>query len=171
MTIGIRSWRELTIEERVAAIRPLWLAGHPASYISRELGAGTRNVIIGLIHRHIKDGPRKKRVYPPRAVRRAAARLLKPVPAPKRLARPRAPAAVPLTPPPAEGKVAFLDLRSGLCTWIYGDPGAVPVARLMVCGEPVQFGKSYCAGHCRAVFIPVKSDGRRRNNHFGLVAR
>lgn len=175
MTYGITLtsiWDGWSTEEKVKAVRRLWVAGHSASYIRDALGARSRNVIIGLVHRHIKGAARHaspSHSRPERLGRPLIARLRPPRPraAPRPLARPRKPEAPTLIPPPAEGSVAFLDRHSGQCVFPYGEASE----RMLVCGEPIQDGRPYCSAHCRVAYVPIKSDGRLRNNHFGLKAR
>lgn len=59
-----KRWDEMTKDERVEAIRELLQRGFSAGAIARRVGAASRNVIIGLINRHIPDRPKTSRSRP-----------------------------------------------------------------------------------------------------------
>ena len=119
-------------EDRVGALKKLWLEGQSASQIAKQLGGGvTRNAVIGKVHRLGLSGratpsqparatfrpsrprPAARRPRPPR--RRAASRPSSPAPdLPSADARARM--------PDLPGTATVMTLGAHMCKWPIGDP-------------------------------------------------
>lgn len=133
-------------DDRVTALKSLWLDGLSASQIARKLGGVTRNAVIGKVHRlglgrAVPSAPsRPVRILIPRSPRRATA--------------PRAKTAIRHTPLPAPpegpGLVSSLAaLGVHACKWPIGDPKA---SSFSFCGRLAN--GPYCAAHKAQAFQP-----------------
>ncbi len=151
-------------DDRVEVLKKLWLEGHSASQIAKQLGGVTRNAVIGKVHRLGLSGraapsqpqrPVFKTVKPARAV--AAAPVI-------RRCEPVAPAAsapVPVARPArieAPGSATVLTLGSSMCKWPIGDPSSDDFT---FCGGRATQGV-YCATHAALAYQPQapKKSGR-----------
>ena len=136
----------LWTDEAIEILKRLALEGRSASVIAAELGAGSRNAVIGKANRiGIKlngDGRAPGPGGAPAGAQRAR---------PAAIPRPR-PA---WTFAPAEvgemRRVRFEEIREFACRWPLGDPGSGDFA---YCGLTPVEGRSYCAGHCRLAYRP-----------------
>jgi len=101
-------------DERVELLKKMWAEGNSASQIAKELGAVTRNAVIGKVHRlglssrttdagttEAPAAPSAATDTPPEAPRAKA-----PAPEPRRPAEPEAPAPAQATEQPTEDKPA-----------------------------------------------------------------
>ena len=150
-------------DERVELLKKMWSEGQSASQIAKELGAVTRNAVIGKVHRLGLAG----RATPSRPAKRP-----RPVSRPRlatssgssAVARPRmAPAPylalVPhLEPLKAEdGSVTtVLTLTDSVCKWPIGDPTDATFA---FCGRGST--GTYCADHASLAFQPQQPRKKR----------
>lgn len=145
-------------DERVDALRKLWLDGLSASQIAKELGGITRNAVIGKVHRLGLSG----RAAPSQPQRTATkpARPVGTLPAPLR--RPEAaPAGVAVAPVKATaafrceepGSATVLTLGAHMCKWPIGDPGADGFS---FCGRRTgaEADGPYCGEHARLAYQP-----------------
>ncbi len=163
--------------ENIATLRRMHAAGKSGSQIGKELGC-SRNAVIGKLHRlRIKDRDRplhlqktslpslcpiirsynhnplggnnkrrKKKPAEPRPISvspHAHGFKLNP-----NKVRPRG-KPKPVANMPSLGPVLFLDRPIDRCAFIADDPKLVPAAELLVCGESVKLGSSYCPAHFR----------------------
>lgn len=149
-------------EERVGALKKLWLEGQSASQIAKQLGDGvTRNAVIGKVHRLGLSG----RAAPSQPAR-TTFRTARPRPqvsapsAPRRIeaAQPR-----PAAPPPAPivdlpGTATVLTLGAHMCKWPIGDPTS---DEFSFCGRRSGEGTPYCVEHARVAYQPQKTRGGR----------
>ncbi len=149
-------------EERVGALKKLWLEGQSASQIAKQLGDGvTRNAVIGKVHRLGLSG----RAAPSQPAR-ATFRQPRPRPqvsapsAPRRIeaAQPR-----PAAPPPAPvvdlpGTATVLTLGAHMCKWPIGDPTS---DEFSFCGRRSGEGTPYCVEHAKVAYQPQKGRGGR----------
>jgi len=149
-------------EDRVGALKKLWLEGQSASQIAKQLGGGvTRNAVIGKVHRLGLSGraapsqparttfrpsrPRPAQAQAPSAPRRIEAAQPRPVPAPV-----AAPA------PDLPGTATVMTLGAHMCKWPIGDPGS---AEFSFCGRRASEGV-YCVEHARVAYQPaMKKNG------------
>lgn len=138
-------------DDRVTALKSLWLDGLSASQIATQLGGVTRNAVIGKIHRLGFSG-RSAASTPARLPRPPALR------SPRRETPPRAkailrPAPLPSRTPPAPegpGEVASMTaLGPHACKWPIGDPKA---ASFTFCGRLAN--GPYCPAHKAQAFQP-----------------
>jgi GcrA cell cycle regulator len=152
-------------EDRVGALKKLWLEGQSASQIAKQLGGGvTRNAVIGKVHRLGLSG-RAAPSQPARTTFRA------PRPRPAPTAQPSAPRRietalmrpnhpVPPTPqaaPELPGTATVLTLGAHMCKWPIGDPTSTEFS---FCGRRASEGV-YCIEHARVAYQPqVKRGGR-----------
>ncbi|MFJ6025801.1 GcrA family cell cycle regulator [Brevundimonas sp. NPDC092305] len=149
-------------EDRVGALKKLWLEGQSASQIAKQLGGGvTRNAVIGKVHRLGLSG-RATPSQPARATFRPA--RPRPTPtqapsAPRRIeaAQPRAltaPVAAPV--PELPGTATVMTLGAHMCKWPIGDPSSTEFS---FCGRRASEGV-YCVEHARVAYQPaVKKNG------------
>ena len=157
-------------EDRVGALKKLWLEGQSASQIAKTLGGGvTRNAVIGKVHRLGLSG-RAAPSQPARNTFRAATRPRPAAPAapvqapsaPRRIeavaprpvmvAQPVAPAPAPELP----GTATVMTLGAHMCKWPIGDPSS---REFSFCGRRASEGV-YCVEHARVAYQPqVKKNG------------
>ena len=175
-------------DERVERLKTLWSEGLSASQIAAELGAVTRNAVIGKVHRLGLSGRSKPQVQPsrptvaaPPRVKTAASRPVAQgqptVGRPVSPARPitigatalkadaqadeaLAVATVAETEPPAFEKVTILSLTESTCKWPVGDPGKPD---FFFCGRKSDVGIPYCAFHARIAYQPSAERRRERD--------
>ena len=151
-------------EDRVGALKKLWLEGQSASQIAKALGGGvTRNAVIGKVHRLGLSGraapsqparttfrptrPRPAAPAAPSAPRRIEA--VQPRPAPQ-------PAPRPEPVPDLPGTATVMTLGSHMCKWPIGDPSS---AEFSFCGRRASEGV-YCVEHARVAYQPaLKKNG------------
>ena len=139
-------------EERITALKSMWLNGLSASEVARQLGGVSRSAVIGKVHRlgiSWRDTPERKRNVGGRPSNRLRARSEEAT-APRREAPP-APRKAPVSRTPFEttAGATILTLRDNSCRWPIGDPGE---ADFGFCGRE-RFGHGpYCAGHAPIAF-------------------
>lgn len=170
-------------EERVELLRKLWNDGLSASQIAGELGAVTRNAVIGKVHRLGLSGRAKNppsgsgapRAAPTRkpsersaghggnghasggGMTRGANALAHHY-APNPEARVQAaPALSEDVVVPFSERVTMMELREYMCRWPMGDP-TTPEFRF--CGGRSATGMPYCTHHARIAYQPA-ADRRR----------
>ena len=157
-------------EDRVGALKKLWLEGQSASQIAKTLGGGvTRNAVIGKVHRLGLSG-RAAPSQPARTTFRAATRPRPAAPAapvqapsaPRRIeaaaprplmtAQPVAPAPAPELP----GTATVMTLGAHMCKWPIGDPSS---REFSFCGRRASEGV-YCVEHARVAYQPQVKRGK-----------
>ena len=155
-------------EDRVGALKKLWLEGQSASQIAKHLGGGvTRNAVIGKVHRLGLSG-RATPSQPARTAttfRPARTRTTPPVQpsAPRRIeaVQPRPSAPVPPTPLPVvvemPGTATVLTLGAHMCKWPIGDPSS---REFSFCGRRASEGV-YCGEHSRVAYQPQVRRGAK----------
>ena len=151
-------------EDRVGALKKLWLEGQSASQIAKQLGGGvTRNAVIGKVHRLGLSG-RAAPSQPARATfRPARPRPTQPTQAPSAPRRIEAvqprPAVAPTVPAPMPdlpGTATVMTLGAHMCKWPIGDPSSTEFS---FCGRRASEGV-YCVEHARVAYQPqVKRGG------------
>jgi GcrA cell cycle regulator len=155
-------------DERVALLKKLWMEGHSAAQIAKQLGGGvTRNAVIGKVHRLGLAGratpsrPAKRPARPQQARPRSVG-----APSAPSAPRPRISPSMPMLHlvPPLEplrrddGSVTtVLTLNDRVCKWPIGDPGSEEFA---FCGRGSCAGP-YCAEHARMAFQPQQQKKKR----------
>ena len=151
-------------EDRVGALKKLWLEGQSASQIAKQLGGGvTRNAVIGKVHRLGLSGraapsqPARATFRPTRP--RPAAQPTQAPSAPRRIeaVQPRPAAAqVPAPMPDLPGTATVMTLGAHMCKWPIGDPSS---NEFSFCGRRSSEGV-YCVEHARVAYQPqVKRGG------------
>lgn len=157
-------------EDRVGALKKLWLEGQSASQIAKTLGGGvTRNAVIGKVHRLGLSG-RAAPSQPARTTFRAArprpAAPAAPVQAPSAPRRieavaPRPAAAVqpsaPVPAPELPGTATVMTLGAHMCKWPIGDPSS---REFSFCGRRASEGV-YCVEHARVAYQPQVRKGAK----------
>ena len=146
-------------DERVELLRKLWLDGHSASQIAKQLGEVTRNAVIGKVHRLGLSGratpsqPTRPAFKPPRPPRPAVAAA----PVQRRPVEVR-PAPVPPTPPVVyveeRGTATVLTLGAHMCKWPIGDPAS---DEFTFCGRRAGSEGPYCVEHARVAYQPQQT--------------
>lgn len=163
-------------EDRVGALKKLWLEGQSASQIAKTLGGGvTRNAVIGKVHRLGLSGraapsqpartsfprtatrPRPAAPAPaaaqaPSAPRRIEAATPRPVPAPAPVET-TTPAPMPELP----GTATVMTLGAHMCKWPIGDPSS---REFSFCGRRASEGV-YCVEHARVAYQPQVRKGSK----------
>jgi len=158
-------------EDRVGALKKLWLEGQSASQIAKQLGGGvTRNAVIGKVHRLGLSG-RATPSQPARTTTFRPARTRTTPPAqpsaPRRLEGGRTEAAQPAAPRPAvaapslpavaemPGTATVMTLGAHMCKWPIGDPSSTEFS---FCGRRASEGV-YCQEHARVAYQPQMKRG------------
>ena len=151
-------------EDRVGALKKLWLEGQSASQIAKQLGGGvTRNAVIGKVHRLGLSG-RAAPSQPARATFRPSrprpAQPTQAPSAPRRIEavqpRPAAAPSVPAPMPDLPGTATVMTLGAHMCKWPIGDPSS---NEFSFCGRRSSEGV-YCVEHARVAYQPqVKRGG------------
>ncbi|MEO7026487.1 MAG: GcrA family cell cycle regulator [Caulobacteraceae bacterium] len=138
-------------DERVELLRKLWLDGHSASQIAKQLGGVTRNAVIGKVHRLGLSG-RATPSQPARPVFKAP-RPPRPMaqPAPRRLEQRAAPMPAPVYFVEEPGSATVLTLGAHMCKWPIGDPAS---DEFSFCGRRAGTEGPYCADHARQAYQP-----------------
>jgi GcrA cell cycle regulator len=149
-------------DERVETLKKLWLDGHSASQIAKQLGGVTRNAVIGKVHRLGLSG----RATPSQPARPAfkAPRPARPLTASAPIQR-RLAAHHPLPPPairPAPyveepGTATVLTLGAHMCKWPIGDPASDDFT---FCGRRAGDEGPYCVEHARLAYQPQQAKKR-----------
>lgn len=162
-------------DDRVGALKKLWLEGQSASQIAKQLGGGvTRNAVIGKVHRLGLSG----RAAPSQPARTATSfRTTRPRPAapaatPAQAPQPSAPRRleavsskpVPPTPPAAPipdlpGTATVMTLGAHMCKWPIGDPSS---REFSFCGRRASEGV-YCVEHARVAYQPQVRRGSKES--------
>jgi len=156
-------------DERVAALKRLWLEGRSAAEVARALSAGTggaapltRNAVLGKIHRIGLSRPDRARATgdgstaAERAAKRrdatnaAKAAVVRKMNAEPAKPRPPKVEAVPLAAIESPNARPWMEREFGQCAWPLGEAGAI-----MSCCNPVARG-SYCEGHAAAAFVSIQ---------------
>ena len=157
-------------EDRVGALKKLWLEGQSASQIAKQLGGGvTRNAVIGKVHRLGLSGraapsqPARTSTFRPARVRTAAPAQPS---APRRLEAGRIEAVQPAPRPVATtaslpvvaempGTATVMTLGAHMCKWPIGDPSSTEFS---FCGRRASEGV-YCQEHARVAYQPAMKRG------------
>ena len=150
-------------EDRVGALKKLWLEGQSASQIAKQLGGGvTRNAVIGKVHRLGLSGraapsqPARATFRPSRP--RPAAQPTQAPSAPRRIEavqpRPAAPQ-LPVAMPDLPGTATVMTLGAHMCKWPIGDPSSTEFS---FCGRRASEGV-YCVEHARVAYQPQVKRG------------
>ena len=151
-------------EDRVGALKKLWLEGQSASQIAKQLGGGvTRNAVIGKVHRLGLSGraapsqPARATFRPARP--RPAAQPTQAPSAPRRIEavqpRPAAAPSVPAPMPDLPGTATVMTLGAHMCKWPIGDPSS---NEFSFCGRRSSEGV-YCVEHARVAYQPQVKRG------------
>jgi GcrA cell cycle regulator len=145
-------------DERVELLKKLWLEGHSASQIAKQLGGVTRNAVIGKVHRLGLSGraapsqPSRQVLRTPRPPRPANVHHH----APRRV-EPRAlPTPQAVIYPEEPGSATVLTLGAHMCKWPIGDPSS---DGFTFCGRRINEG-SYCVEHARVAYQPQQKKGK-----------
>ena len=148
-------------DERVDRLKRLWLDGHSASAVARQLGGVTRNAVIGKVHRLGLSGrsqaPAPSRL--PRSPQPRAQRVARPA---LRLVSP--PPSTVLAPEPDGPRVPLMQLSACGCRFGVGDPRS---ENFGFCDAPRVRG-SYCGHHADIVYQPASAE--RARAHRRLLA-
>jgi len=156
-------------EDRVGALKKLWLEGQSASQIAKTLGGGvTRNAVIGKVHRLGLSGraapsqPARATYRPTRPRPAASAQPAQAPSAPRRIEAAQPRPVTPTPPPPAPmpelpGTATVLTLGAHMCKWPIGDPSS---REFSFCGRRASEGV-YCGEHARVAYQPqVRRGGK-----------
>ena len=151
-------------EDRVGALKKLWLEGQSASQIAKQLGGGvTRNAVIGKVHRLGLSGraapsqPARATFRPSRP--RPAAQPTQAPSAPRRIEavqpRPMTAQSVPAVMPDLAGTATVMTLGAHMCKWPIGDPSSTEFS---FCGRRAS-ESVYCVEHARVAYQPAVRRG------------
>lgn len=165
MSSELPVWGDLTRDERLAIVKPLWLDGKSAGDIALGFFGATRSAVIGLVHR-AKLGRAAKRALPnPRKRKTPQVKPPKPPRAEKPKLTPRLTGPQAEPPPPRD--LAALDHAENCRPPL---PGCEPVILLKLpnkekgvcrfpvvggfCGQPCDDDIGTCDGHLHNMFTP-----------------
>ncbi len=145
-------------DERVEKLKTLWLEGHSASQIAKQLGGVTRNAVIGKVHRLGLSG-RATPSQPSRTTFKAPrpARPVSAAPSVQRRAaehRPALPAPRPAPYVELPGTATVLTLGAHMCKWPIGDPATEDFS---FCGRRASDEGPYCVEHARVAYQPPQA--------------
>jgi GcrA cell cycle regulator len=149
-------------DDAIEALKKLALEGRSASVIAAELGAPSRNAVIGKANRiGVRlngDGRAEASGARPLGVRRASRAGDGEAPTrtrvPSRKTWPFIASAI-----GDMRRITFDDIRGQVCRWPLGDPLSADFA---YCGLNAAEGASYCAGHRHLAYQPPKPGLRSR---------
>lgn len=143
------NWTEPKVEQAKA----LWALGMSAQFIADQIGAPTRNSVMGKLNRLGLLGYKKKE----QSMRKKAEALVKQ----KRQSVLRVPPEM-IEPVvvlnPEEYKCDIFQLKDTKCHWLRDDA--------LYCGLPVRVGAPYCLDHCKMAYQPS-----RERKHSTYVSR
>jgi len=154
-------------DEKIESLRTYWAAGYPAIKIASEIGASSKNVVIGKARRlklptHIgaislPETHPDRRKSPKRAAQVSRHHPIKPAPtftadAAEIVALPEA-----NEPLPESRLLALFDLKTTTCRWPLGDPQE---RSFVFCGADCDPVRSYCPTHTQ-ISRGVGSRGER----------
>lgn len=167
------SWND----ERVELLKKLWNEGLSASQIAGELGAVTRNAVIGKVHRLGLSG-RAKTATPAQQRPRKQAAPVAARPAARTMSAPQVRGNVALAAQPMmeayvetmpqiredvvvamSRRVKIMELREAMCKWPMGDPMQED---FVYCGADCNFGTPYCTHHSTIAYQPAMERRRAR---------
>ena len=162
-------------DERVELLKRLWAEGLSASQVAAQLGAVTRNAVIGKVHRLALSARAKstgggltrqlrpKTARPPRAARPLTigntALKTSLMPQPRRLPTPIESVVVPIPL-----RASILTLTERTCKWPIGDPTD---ETFCFCGHASREAAPYCDYHARLAYQPNIERRRDRRVAFG----
>ncbi|MDP3402535.1 MAG: GcrA family cell cycle regulator [bacterium] len=152
-------------EDRVAALKKLWLEGQSASQVAKQLGGGvTRNAVIAKIHRLGLSGraapsqpsrvafkPKKPRLQAPKPQTPAVPKQCE---APLVQPQPESLSERTSAVPDLSGTAILGTLGAHMCKWPIGDPGATEFS---FCGRKTEGKDVYCVEHARVAYQPKSS--------------
>ena len=167
-------------EDRIEILKKLWSEGFSASQIANELGAVTRNAVIGKVHRLGLSGRAKAPMTQSQRPKKPATRQPQTTQAPRahsplQIAGNTAikidtlPAIKPqidlrpkiysLSEPPLVENAGILELSEQTCKWPVGDPGD---NSFHFCARRSDSGIPYCAYHARVAYQPASERRREK---------
>ena len=166
-------------DERVEALKKLWLDGLSASQIAKQLGGVTRNAVIGKVHRLGLSGraapsqPARPVFKPARPARPVSAQPQRRADAAPATTAVAAPAAVAAPTPPVvydegPGSATVLTLGAHMCKWPIGDPSA---DGFTFCGRRTGQDGPYCGEHARLAYQPQQPRKRSGPNELARSLR
>jgi GcrA cell cycle regulator len=163
-------------DERVELLRKLWSEGLSASQIAAQLGAVSRNAVIGKVHRLKLAGRGRSSAQPARAKKAAAPkpqsapRPMRPVatshganalqtqldaePQSRAIYRPAEDVVVPIS-----RRLLLTELTERTCKWPNGDP---LTEEFSFCGNEAGESGPYCGFHARLAYQPASERRRLR---------
>lgn len=139
-------------EERIGALRKMWLEGMSASQVARQLGGVSRNAVIGKVHRMGlagRDAPSRPCSLGGRPPSRALGRPKRAASIPRSSKRLATSFQAPREVYDVEPSATILTLGERACRWPIGDPDT---AAFGFCGRIKASHGSYCAGHMQVAF-------------------
>lgn len=174
------SWNDENVEQ----LKKLWAEGNSASQIAGQLGAITRNAVIGKVHRlglsgrATKSGAKNRKIKLRPKLNRGGAGL-RPMKSPQPLPpRPLAPptddiARILALEPTVFGIENFEPALKRHCGYIHGEPS--DQAR---CGRQKLDGLPYCEDHTKLCKVPIEPVRRkapefqtRENSYLGYARK
>lgn len=144
-------------QDRVGALKKLWLEGQSATQVAKQLGGGvTRNAVIAKVHRLGLSGRPE-----PSMPARASLSSFRPPDLKRVAAQPVVP---PAPPPVVPGTVVVSTLGAHMCKWPIGDPSTTEFS---FCGRSTDF--IYCLEHAKVAYQPPTK--RTTNINYGAYDR
>jgi len=141
--------RETTImswtDERVDLLKSLWGEGKTAAEIAKELGAVTRNAVIGKAHRLKLSN----RVSPIQQSQKKATPVKLPAEAKAGAAQKEKEKEIIAASTGKKGGVSMVELKERMCKWPIGDPRE---SGFYFCGGEGVPGLPYCPDHAKIAY-------------------
>lgn len=141
-------------DERVEALRKLWMEGRTASQIAKELGDVTRNAVIGKVHRLGLSG----RPSPIKRKQKRTTEVVKKAKPTQKIVQNVQPIrSIVQDEVAVAGGASLLDLKERMCKWPIGDPKS---SNFRFCGQKSSDGLPYCEHHAMQAY---HAPSRRRS--------
>lgn len=154
-------------QERTDLMVKLYQEGHSALEISKLIGAPTRNMICGKLHRLKKRGAINTltRVYKPAFVKPKvklwkAPKIAKPLPAPKQ----EVVAVFISSEPRGQHSATITRIRPNGCRYIADSLPLGDMDQAVMCGDTKSEGSSYCAHHKKLCTINLTPAEYKKKN-------
>lgn len=151
---------------RIEALKQMWADGLTAAQIANELGAASRNAVLGKVHRlRIADTKPKQEARPPKPKKKAPAPsirygLIKP-------RRPTPPVLPEVTHPIGTGSSLLETIQASGCRFAVTPHNTT---EHLFCNAPRAGIAPYCGAHCRVAFNYEAPSARRALQRIGALA-
>lgn len=144
-------------DDNEEVVKTLWAEGNSAGTIARVLFGRTglpvsRNAVLGKLHRLglLRKPTKERKEATNRAISRQATLARKRIAPPERITKPTQPSFPPVDQRTFPWRVKLMERASSQCP--YPVPGSPADADMLVCGDRVEDGGTYCSACCAVVY-------------------